>query len=603
MNKLAPQTVVYRGTVTNLRISTVDGGATASGGAFVDALPTAALARASAGMIWMTGIAVANETFVIDTQTFTWKASRSGAGEVTIGATAVAARENLRVAILADLATVVPDASAPSVNLLITAATAGTAGNSIVFTENSTNMVINGSGYLNGTTVGANFVDGTHSIEIYDSAGRFLRGVLKAVGTGEGLGSELVDGWTNYGAYPFETFTPGAGLDITQAVNTVGYGMAYKVVTQDIGWLTKIVATINIASGAWHAAGGFGPYYGASTPIYTVKTTTTGTYGTINQVVDKVGCWQVDAIDFSLSGFSYKQVLTPSTSGVTIVSAKGGVTYNFGYKDASFTYNAASYTVIVKKLRGRSLNVSTTGTGPRISAVDDTAFIDNLPAGVVSTLMDGKHYLRIWDPNGKYIEGIMKAVGTGETVGSALNSNPTFDANITGWSGSEATIASSFPAGGGQSNDYLILTATSGISQLAKTSSAITVQANSLNKMLAYVKSGSSGNEAYNISINSSVSGDLIKTVSGTSSASWVLNSIYYTAVETNLQIRLNKDTGTLATMFFDEVSLCKVLTPSTSGATIVNTISGTDYHWITKESGFDYNNTGTYTFQVWSEN
>ncbi|MFH1147215.1 MAG: hypothetical protein V1736_05855, partial [Pseudomonadota bacterium] len=36
MLKLAPQPVKYRGTVTGLRISAVDGGATESGGAFID---------------------------------------------------------------------------------------------------------------------------------------------------------------------------------------------------------------------------------------------------------------------------------------------------------------------------------------------------------------------------------------------------------------------------------------------------------------------------------------------------------------------------------------------------------------------------------------
>jgi len=46
-----------------------------------------------------------------------------------------------------------------------------------------------------------------------------------------------------------------------------------------------------------------------------------------------------------------QQVTGPSTSGCTIVSAKGGETYNFAYKNASFTYNAASYYVIVKKVR------------------------------------------------------------------------------------------------------------------------------------------------------------------------------------------------------------------------------------------------------------
>jgi hypothetical protein len=38
----------------------------------------------------------------------------------------------------------------------VTAATAGVAGNRIVFTETSSNMAMDGSGYLGGTTAGAN---------------------------------------------------------------------------------------------------------------------------------------------------------------------------------------------------------------------------------------------------------------------------------------------------------------------------------------------------------------------------------------------------------------------------------------------------------------
>jgi hypothetical protein len=46
-----------------------------------------------------------------------------------------------------------------------------------------------------------------------------------------------------------------------------------------------------------------------------------------------------------------KQVLTPTTDGVTIVSTKGGGVFNFTYKNAGFVYNAASYYVIVRKVR------------------------------------------------------------------------------------------------------------------------------------------------------------------------------------------------------------------------------------------------------------
>ena len=47
---------------------------------------------------------------------------------------------------------------------------------------------------------------------------------------------------------------------------------------------------------------------------------------------------------------SLKQVLTPSTSGSTIVNAINGTTENFLTKETGFVYNAASYTVRVKRI-------------------------------------------------------------------------------------------------------------------------------------------------------------------------------------------------------------------------------------------------------------
>ena len=114
-------------------------------------------AVASQGTITMTGIATANETFVISTQTFTWKASRAVAGEVAIGATAAEAVTNIVSAVTADLTTVTAVDGAGD-TVVVTAATKGVAGNDIVFTEASTNMAVDGSGKLGATTAG---VDGT----------------------------------------------------------------------------------------------------------------------------------------------------------------------------------------------------------------------------------------------------------------------------------------------------------------------------------------------------------------------------------------------------------------------------------------------------------
>lgn len=102
------------------------------------------------GTITMSGVATANETFVIDTQTFTWKASRSTTGEVTIGASAAAAADNIITAVNLDLADFTATKSG-SATVLISADSSASSEYSTIFTESSTNMAVDGSGTLGGT--------------------------------------------------------------------------------------------------------------------------------------------------------------------------------------------------------------------------------------------------------------------------------------------------------------------------------------------------------------------------------------------------------------------------------------------------------------------
>ena len=109
------------------------------------------------GTITMGGVATADEAFVVGAQTFTWKETRAGAGEVTIGATAAAACTNIIAAITADLATVTA-AEGDGDTVVVTAAAPGAAGNTIAFSETSTNMAVDqyeSTDFLGGTVAGA----------------------------------------------------------------------------------------------------------------------------------------------------------------------------------------------------------------------------------------------------------------------------------------------------------------------------------------------------------------------------------------------------------------------------------------------------------------
>lgn len=104
----------------------------------------------------------ATNTFVIGTQTFTFVTARAAAGQVTVGATVDATLANIAAAINADSAVAAADAVLASDTVVVTSKTPGTAGNSVIFTESSNSLTIDGSGTLGTTTAGA---DGTSGRE------------------------------------------------------------------------------------------------------------------------------------------------------------------------------------------------------------------------------------------------------------------------------------------------------------------------------------------------------------------------------------------------------------------------------------------------------
>jgi hypothetical protein len=112
--------------------------------------------RAQGTITFTAGGSLAGEKFVIGSQTFTWQvAARSGPGQVQISTSATTSRNNVVAAVNADLAGVATAANSGTTAAIITAFNTGAAGNSITFTEASTNMAMNGSGTLGATTSGS----------------------------------------------------------------------------------------------------------------------------------------------------------------------------------------------------------------------------------------------------------------------------------------------------------------------------------------------------------------------------------------------------------------------------------------------------------------
>jgi hypothetical protein len=183
------------------------------------------------------------------------------------------------------------------------------------------------------------------------AGGKTLTGYGKAAGTGETLD-------VGYLADPlFNGDVPGwevqAGLAVTGgklvATNAGSGTLAYQDLLNTLGGaLMKLVYTISD-----YTDGSINFYYGADAApdLYTARNSA-GTYTEYHtRAVGSAGTWCAFAIktagsDLSLSQASFKQVLTPSATGITIVSTQGGATRNWA-SDDGIDPNSASFTLTV----------------------------------------------------------------------------------------------------------------------------------------------------------------------------------------------------------------------------------------------------------------
>lgn len=198
------------------------------------------------------------------------------------------------------------------------------------------------------------FTDGNHSIEIYDSSNRMLKGVLKAAGTSEGLGDELVTGWTNTS---FGTFTS-SGVDVSSAIASGINKLAYSAITASAGWLLKGAMTITVSSGSgircYVADNTGGSHAIPATPVGNWLSNGTAEYKNLTRESYSPAAVILisdGATECSMTGFTLKRVLTPSSSGCTLQKSKSDSTESFSYKNPSFVFNAASYYCIIRAIR------------------------------------------------------------------------------------------------------------------------------------------------------------------------------------------------------------------------------------------------------------
>ena len=389
---LTGKQVKYRGTVTGLRISAVDGTA------FIDNLPYTYSSDFSAGVDGWSGgrgtvtgnidsIGSADNwlRFAIDTQNDAHQAAKASQFVVgrkyTVtmkyyipsGQTIVAGLlltnggyAPTGVTYQSTLDTVVTytatfTAVGTALNIYATNAAGGVniydAGGDDVF-------------YIKDVTISeiTPYMDGNHQIEIYDSDNKMLRGVLKAAGSGvttntvytadfsAGLGGWVVTWSTGYEVGSFLWDTDHTVLTVAGNSSSSARPFIAKTLSMTVGALQFMEMDYSVVSGTAVITNAI---VGGVNPFLTNTLSGTDTYITSQQTCAGTAYNKLYLYfngrdyDFvlNINAMRVKAITAPSSSGATIVSAKGGTTYNFAYKDTSFTYNAASYYCIVSKVR------------------------------------------------------------------------------------------------------------------------------------------------------------------------------------------------------------------------------------------------------------
>jgi hypothetical protein len=389
-----------------------------------------------------------------------------------------------------------------------------------------------------------------------------------------------------------------AGAAIQGFIKAAGTGET-KAAAKDVDGITKAnPGVLTLAAG--HGYGnGMLVYFSGLTEMTSLNTKYRTLYGNSGDTFSIGDTSTYEAAE-TTGGNCVEKLLTPSATGVTIVSAKGGTTYNFTNKSALFNYASATFTYQIYRTPAVVVASGTvTQANFHADTTADNSFVE-LVGVDLTAYQTGSYMIGIYNVTGGYgmLGHISATAPAGETLsGTELMPNPTFDGGVVGWACVTGTLAS---IAGGQSNNCLELTRTSGVSQNAQsTSSAMTV--GRLNKMGGYVKSGTSGNETYSMYFNNHINTKNLILKTGTSSGSWVLVAGYATVEDSGTaSAGVIKGSATAGTMLFDEFSIQQVTDPPSTGARIVSTKGGATRAWFYRHASFDPNQTNGVTYKVY---
>jgi hypothetical protein len=182
---------------------------------------------------------------------------------------------------------------------------------------------------------------------ISDSATKKLTGYIKAAGTGETLGSELLSdpGFDNAGTWTTEAgWSVGSGIATASsaAVNKLVYANGNSVTQGGLYKQQFDILTLTGGTVSWRVVSTLS---GTSQSILGTRTS----YRTFDFSGYKQYGLQVNTtLSGTFDNLSVKQVLTPSATGVTVTSTQNGGTYTWANEEASFNRNdSGNYSYII----------------------------------------------------------------------------------------------------------------------------------------------------------------------------------------------------------------------------------------------------------------
>ena len=250
------------------------------------------------------------------------------------------------------------------------------ASGSVTYANKKLSMV-DGAAFVDFSAAGTLTAYLGQKLTITDSLNKKAVGYIKAAGTGETLGDELVTnggfdsdttGWDVGSSALLASVSGGESgncLQVTENGETNPY--AVQVIPVNNGKLYKILASVKQGTSSTYRIypAGIGmsewvvdrtstsSWQIMNTLTYGITPYTTATKDSNTWFVLMVTATAGSGLTHLFDNVTFKQVLTPSATGVTITSTPNGTTYNWTSIESGFNYNDASgYTYTIESVGG-----------------------------------------------------------------------------------------------------------------------------------------------------------------------------------------------------------------------------------------------------------